>query len=113
MSGEFFGDINVAQLGSFMAAILQFGSLVGLVSGVYTAWTILAKPKIRILLGDSINIVIPPQEVADRFHIGCNFVNSRAKVGAVHHLEAIVVDPQKQKWRFRWNLFFEYAQGAT
>ncbi|MDP2604300.1 MAG: hypothetical protein Q8S00_17205 [Deltaproteobacteria bacterium] len=94
-------------------SLVQFGSFVGLLNGAYTLSTLLAPAKIKLFLGDSINIVIPPKEVADRFHIGCNFVNSRAKVGAVHHLEAIVVDPQKQKWRFRWNLFFEYAQGAT
>jgi hypothetical protein len=113
MSGELFSDANLAQLGSFVAPLLQFGSFVALVNGAYTAWTIFAKAKIRVFVGDSVSIVIPPHEVADRFHLGCNFVNSRAKVGAVHHLEATVLDPQQQKRRFQWNLFFEYAQGAT
>lgn len=113
MSGELFGDVNLLQLGAFVAPILQFGSLVGLVNGIYTAWTIFAKPKIRLFVGDSINMVIPPRAMADRFHLGCNFINSRAKVGAVHHLEAVVVDPDSNQRRFQWNLFYEYALGAT
>jgi hypothetical protein len=114
MSGELFGDINVAQLGSVVAVVLQVGSLVGLVNGIVTAWMALARPKIRLFLGDSINIVFPPRpQIADRFHIGCNFINSRGKVGALHHLETVVVDPSKQERRFEWNLFFEYASGST
>jgi hypothetical protein len=113
MWSELFAGIDVAQLGSAVAVLLQLGSFVGLVNGLFTAWTYFAKPKIRLFLGDSVNMVIPPREISDRFHLGCNFINSRAKVGAVHHLEATVLDPNGQKRRFQWNLFFEYAPGAT
>jgi hypothetical protein len=113
MSGELFGDVNLLQLGAFVAPILQFGSLVGLVNGIYTAWMALARPKIRLFIGDSINIVFPPHpQTAERFQVGCNFINSRGKVGALHHLEAIVVNPRKDRRRFEWNGFVEYAVGS-
>jgi len=91
-------------------SLVQFGSFVGLLNGAYTLYMLLARAKIRLFLADSIGIVHPPREVADRFHLACNFVNARGKVGAVHRLEATVLDPEKNTRRFEWNLFYEYGQ---
>jgi hypothetical protein len=76
-------------------SLVQFGSFVGLLNGAYTLYMLLARARIRLFLADSIGIVHPPREVADRFHLACNFVNARGKVGAVHRLEATVLDPEK------------------
>jgi len=94
-------------------SLVQVGSFVGLLTGAYTLCTVLASAKITLFPGDSIGLVIPPREVADRFHIACNFVNPRAKIGAVHRLEATMVDPEKRTRRFQWNLFYEYGQRGT
>jgi hypothetical protein len=90
--------------------LVQFGSFVGLLNGAYTLYLILALAKLKLFLADSIGIVHPPREVADRFHIACNFVNPRARSGRFHRLEATVLDPEKNMRRFEWNLFYEYGQ---
>ena len=90
--------------------LVQFGSFVGLLNGAYTLYMLLARAKIKLLLADSITIVHQPKEVADRFHIACNFVNPRGRVGTVHRLEATVLDPEKRMHRFEWNLLYAYGQ---
>jgi hypothetical protein len=100
----FFGELSPFQI--IVAAI-------ALLTGAHTLWTLLPWAKLKLLVADSIGVVIPPQQPAEKFHIGCNFINSRYKLGALHHLEAIVVTPLKETWHFNWNLFFEYAQGGA
>jgi hypothetical protein len=107
MRDWFFGDLSPFQV------IVSAGTIVAFLNGAYTLWTILARAKLKIFLTDSIGIVIPPRHPAEKFHVGCNFINPSAKVGAVHHLEATVLDPEKRKRRFEWNLFFEYASGGA
>ena len=77
----FFGDLSPFQI--IVAAI-------ALLTGAHTLLQLSAKAKLKLFLSDSIGLVIPPQEVAEKFHIGCNIVNSRGKIGALHHLEAAV-----------------------
>jgi hypothetical protein len=66
-----------------------------------------------VFLADSIGMVVPPRDVATKFHIGCNFINPSSKVSALHRLEGTVVDPRNQTRQFQWNLFFEYAPGGA
>jgi hypothetical protein len=106
MFDRFFGDLSPFQV------LVSFGTIIAFLNGAYTLWTVLAKAKLKIFLTDSIGVVIPPRHVAEKFHIGCNLLNPSAKVAALHHLEATVLDPKKQKRRFLWNLFFEYAAGG-
>jgi hypothetical protein len=107
MEDWFFGDLSPFQV------IVSSGTIVAFLNGAYTLWTVLARAKLKIFLTDSIGIVIPPRHVAEKFHVGCNFINPSAKVGALHHLEATVLDPENRKRRFEWNLFFEYTPGGV
>lgn len=104
MSAEFFGDLS---------PFLVIVSLVALINGGYTLYTYMAKPKLNIFFADSIGLVVPPHEVADKFHLGCNLVNPTAKVGVLHRLEAIVLDPHRCSRHFQWNLFFDYEHGGA
>jgi hypothetical protein len=93
--------------------IVLFGAIVGIANGLYTlCTTVFGRPKLKLILSDSLALVTLPNSVADRFHISCTFVNPSAKVAALHHLEAAISTPQGQDLRFLWNLFFEYAQGG-
>jgi len=105
-------DWFLSNLSPFQV-LVSSGTIVAFLNGAYTLWTVLAKAKLKIFLTDSIGIVIPSRNVAEKFHVGCNFINPSAKVGALHHLEVTVLDPEKRKRRFEWNLFFEYTPGGA
>ena len=104
MPSGFFGELSPFQV---------IVSVVAFLAAAHTFYPHLAKPKLKMFLADSIGMVVPPQDVANRFHIGCNFINPSPKVSALHRLEATVVDPRNQTRQFQWNLFFEYAPGGA
>ena len=104
MSEGFFGNLSPFQV---------IVSCIALLTGAHTLYTLLAKPRLKIFLADSIGLVVPPSEVTNRFHLGCNLVNPTAKVGTLHRLEAEVYDPQGDSRVFQWNLFFEYGPGGN
>ena len=87
MPDWFLSDLSPFQV------LVSSGTIVAFLNGAYTLWTVLAKAKLKIFLTDSIGIVIPPRNVAEKFHVGCNFINPSAKVGALHHLEACFLYP--------------------
>ena len=82
---SFFGDLSPFQI---IVAAVAF------LNGAYILLQLLERAKLKLFVSDSIGLVIPPQQVAEKFHIGCNIVNSRSKIGALHHLEAIIVTPK-------------------
>lgn len=104
MPGSFFGD-----LGPFQIVV----SVVAFLTGAHTLCTVLARAKIKVFLADSVGLVVSPYQITAKFHLGCNLVNPSAKVGALHRLETIVVDPHRRERIFQWNLFFEYAPGSA
>jgi len=104
MSDGFFGDLSPFQV---------IVSCIALLTGAHALYTLLAKPRLKIFLTDSIGLVVPPHGVTNKFHLGCNLVNPTAKVGALHRLEAEVYDPQGCGLIFHWNLFFEYKHGGN
>src|SRR5207247_7534434 len=85
MSDGFFGNLSPFQV---------IVSCIAILTGAHTLYTLLAKPRLKIFLTDSVGLVVPPSEVTNKFHLGCNLVNPTAKVGVLHRLEAEVYDPQ-------------------
>jgi len=90
----FFGTLSPFEI---LVAIVAF------LTAAHTLCTIIAKPKLKIFCTDSIGVVISPHEPTDRFHLGCNLINSTSKVGTLHYLECLVVDPSGQDRLFQWN----------
>lgn len=104
MSNGFFGDLSPFQV---------IISCIALLTGAHALYTLLAKPRLKFFLTDSIGLVVTPNEVTNKFHLGCNFVNPTAKISALHRLEAEIYDPQGSSRSFQWNLFFEYKNGGN
>jgi hypothetical protein len=100
----FFGRMYPADLIVATVALLNAG---------YTGYiSFIQRARIRLSLGDHVGIVLNPGDVGRKLHLRCNFVNLAVKMGTVEHLEAVVRGPHGFSARFRWNLFYKYAEGG-
>jgi hypothetical protein len=88
-----------------------------IVVGCLTAWTLykdfFQDPDIHIYSGDSIDIVKSTDLTCKKVQIAITLVNKARKYGVVNCLLLDVLPDEQRNaaMQFRWNMFYEYAQG--
>ncbi len=105
MLERFFGNLSPFQV---------VVSVVALATGAYTFYkSFLQRAKLSLFPGDAVRLVILKSGSVSAFNLMCNIVNTSMKTATLHRLEAEVVTPSREEYRFAWSLFYRYLEGGS
>jgi hypothetical protein len=86
----------------------------GLTGGLYAFWKgyqyVFGKPKIRMHIADTVDLVLGVDGPVNRFHLGCAFENQGPKTGIVQYMDARVTDTNQNIGNFSWEFFVRYNE---
>ena len=87
-----------------------------LVAILLSAWSLVRNhflgPRLRISLGDSIDLVRHTTGANVSFQLACVFTNDGTDTGVIEGLLAVVHSPSSSETKCLWRLFFAYENGA-
>lgn len=95
-----------------------FTIIIGIITLSVLGYTVykefVEKAKIKIFVGDTIDLVRDTDGQSRKIHLTCNFANRSAKLGVVHKIVLVLRSSfLKREAGFLWNLFYRYQQGRN